>query len=155
MRVFREIEGRAAKPTPAAIRSFIAPRPYDRRMFSLNSRGYEQVCSHCNGPAIAMLPTSRTSTLRKRRWNALCQLHDHRRRWLCDRADQTWWYLPPPLANDARFWWYLERGSAFNYFLRPVDDAQLMDTGEVVLYRARVVVERYFANRYRRAADSD
>ncbi|GAA1033602.1 hypothetical protein ABT279_04725 [Amycolatopsis sp. NPDC000673] len=124
-------------------------------MFGLNSRGYERVCSHCDEPAFAMLPTSHTSKLRKRRWNALCQLHDRRHRWLHDRADQTWWYLPPPLANDARFWWYLERGPALNYFLRPVDDTQFMDTGEVFLHRARLVVERYFANRYRRTADPD
>lgn len=138
---------------PEEVVSFVVPVAYDTFAFSLHSHGLGGRCSYCLEPAETMVPGGTAGHRGKRRWLAFCAEHDRHRRWVRDGQSGSFWYLPPPAANEREHWWKLTHivgglaGGDAGWYLRKATGETVVDLGTAKLHRARALVERYFGMR--------
>lgn len=133
-------------PAPEETVGFVAPIAYQASRFTYYSNGYDGRCSFCLHPAASMIPGG------KNRWLALCLSHDRQHRWVKDGRN-SWWYLPPPLANNPGAWWQLKYepegpvDGKPGWYLYEKNSAVMVETHETSAHRARASTELFLSCR--------
>jgi hypothetical protein len=130
---------------PSTVCTFVAPVPYERVTFEPDVPTVERRCTYCLRPAVVMVRAG------VRRRLSFCTEHDRECRWLRGSQRGSWWYLPPPFANDQRSWWHLGHyedglfGGEGGWYLHQYSGNVVVDLQVSKLHRARVAAERFLA----------